>query len=109
MSLAAYEALYDSGVAFGIRKALTSERGKMDIIEKLDFLTAENEDLRRQLKLQEARHELLRKEWERRAEAESKHLGDKIDLLERANSQLKERKLRKEYKRKKAAFSLNCD
>lgn len=35
MSLAAYENLYDSGVAFGIRKALLSERGKMDIVERV--------------------------------------------------------------------------
>ncbi|XP_071039426.1 uncharacterized protein [Parasteatoda tepidariorum] len=35
MSLAAYEALYDSGVAFGIRKALLSERGKVDIVDKM--------------------------------------------------------------------------
>ncbi|PRD24982.1 UNVERIFIED_CONTAM: inner dynein arm light chain [Trichonephila clavipes] len=35
MSLAAYENLYDSGVAFGIRKALLSERGKMDIVDRV--------------------------------------------------------------------------
>ncbi|GIY22174.1 28 kDa inner dynein arm light chain, axonemal [Caerostris darwini] len=89
MSLAAYENLYDSGVAFGIRKALLSERGKLDIVERLDFLTAENEDLRKQLKLQEARHALQR-DWEQHTAVESKKLGDKIELLERANSQLKE-------------------
>ncbi|GIY22173.1 28 kDa inner dynein arm light chain, axonemal [Caerostris darwini] len=88
MSLAAYENLYDSGVAFGIRKALLSERGKLDIVERLDFLTAENEDLRKQLKLQEARHALQR-DWEQHTAVESKKLGDKIELLERANSQLK--------------------
>ncbi|GFQ72713.1 28 kDa inner dynein arm light chain, axonemal [Trichonephila clavata] len=35
MSLAAYENLYDSGVAFGIRKTLLSERGKMDIVDRM--------------------------------------------------------------------------
>ncbi|GFS40399.1 28 kDa inner dynein arm light chain, axonemal [Trichonephila inaurata madagascariensis] len=89
MSLAAYENLYDSGVAFGIRKALLSERGKMDIVDRLDFLTAENEDLRKQLQLQEARHALLQRDWEQQTTVDSKKLGDKIELLERANSQLK--------------------
>ncbi|XP_054707928.1 33 kDa inner dynein arm light chain, axonemal-like isoform X1 [Uloborus diversus] len=89
MSLAAYETLYDSGVSFGIRKALMSERGKMDIIDKLDFLTSENEDLRKQLKLQEARFALMQREYEQQSAADSKKLGDKIELLERANSQLK--------------------
>ncbi|GIY37352.1 28 kDa inner dynein arm light chain, axonemal [Caerostris extrusa] len=89
MSLAAYENLYDSGVAFGIRKALLSEKRKLDIVERLDFLTAENEDLRKQLKLQEARHALLQRDWEQHTAVESKKLGDKIELLERANSQLK--------------------
>ncbi|XP_054707929.1 33 kDa inner dynein arm light chain, axonemal-like isoform X2 [Uloborus diversus] len=90
MSLAAYETLYDSGVSFGIRKALMSERGKMDIIDKLDFLTSENEDLRKQLKLQEARFALMQREYEQQSAADSKKLGDKIELLERANSQLKD-------------------
>lgn len=89
MTLSAYETLYDSGVAFGIRKALMSEKGKMDIVEKLDFLTRENEDLRKQLKLQEARHALIQREWEQNRDAETRQLGDKIELLERANSQLK--------------------
>ncbi|KAF8794623.1 axonemal dynein light intermediate polypeptide 1-like isoform X2 [Argiope bruennichi] len=89
MSLAAYENLYDSGVSFGIRKALLSERGKMDIVERLDFLTAENEEMRKQLKLQEARHALMERDWEQQTAVESKKLGDKIELLERANSQLK--------------------
>ncbi|KAG8189815.1 hypothetical protein JTE90_026118 [Oedothorax gibbosus] len=89
MSLAAYDNLYDSGVAFGIRKALLSERGKMDIVERLDFLTAENEELRKQLRVQEARYSLMHREWEQHTAVESKKLGDKIELLERANSQLK--------------------
>lgn len=35
MTLAAYETLYESGVAFGIRKSLMSEKGKVDIIDKV--------------------------------------------------------------------------
>lgn len=56
---------------------------------QLDYLTTENEDLRKQLRLQEARHSLLLREWEQQRVAETKQLGDKIELLERANSQLK--------------------
>ena len=37
MTLSAYETLYESGVAFGIRKSLMSEKGKMDIIDKVKW------------------------------------------------------------------------
>lgn len=56
---------------------------------QLEFLTAENEDLKKHLKLLEAKHNLMEREWEQKREAETKELGDKIELLERANSQLK--------------------
>lgn len=38
MTLAAYETLYESGVAFGIRKSLMSEKGKVDIIDKVKWV-----------------------------------------------------------------------
>ena len=52
-------------------------------------MTTENEDLRKQLKHQEATYALMQREWDQKREAETRELGDKIELLQRANSQLK--------------------
>ncbi len=35
MSLAAYQTLYESSMAFGMRKALLAEQGKMDMEQKV--------------------------------------------------------------------------
>ena len=36
MSIAAYQTLYESSVAFGMRKALQAEQGKSDMEAKVD-------------------------------------------------------------------------
>lgn len=68
--------------------SLTASFRSLNFLQ-LEFLTAENDDLRKQLRLQEARHALMHREWEQNRESETKQLDDKIELLERANSQLK--------------------
>ena len=40
MSIAAYQTLYESSVAFGMRKALQSEQGKSDMEAKVSSLTS---------------------------------------------------------------------
>ena len=43
MSIAAYQTLYESSVAFGMRKALLSEQGKCDMEAKVSKTTHGNE------------------------------------------------------------------
>merc|ERR1712022_31080 len=47
MSIAAYQTLYESSVAFGMRKALQSEQGKSDMEAKIKQLEQEKKELER--------------------------------------------------------------
>lgn len=49
MTTAAYQALYESSVAFGVRKALQTELGKSDMETRIQQLEAEHKELERQV------------------------------------------------------------
>merc|ERR1719487_1629128 len=49
MTIAAYQTLYESSVAFGMRKALQAEQGKSDMESKIKSLESEKSDLERQV------------------------------------------------------------
>ncbi|XP_028936055.1 axonemal dynein light intermediate polypeptide 1 [Ornithorhynchus anatinus] len=89
MTIAAYQTLYESSVAFGMRKALQSEQGKSDMEKKISDLESEKRDLERQVNEQKARCEATEKrESERRLVEERKH-AEEIQFLKRTNQQLK--------------------
>merc|ERR1711935_548826 len=48
MTIAAYQTLYESSIAFGMRKALQAEQGKTDMQKKIQELEEEKKDLERQ-------------------------------------------------------------
>lgn len=49
MTIAAYQTLYESSVAFGMRKSLMSEQGKVDMEENIGQLELEKRDLEQQV------------------------------------------------------------
>ena len=49
MTIAAYQTLYESSIAFGMRKALQAEQGKADMEARIKQLEAEKKDLERQV------------------------------------------------------------
>ncbi len=49
MTIAAYQTLYESSVAFGMRKSLMSEQGKVDMEESIGQLEQEKRDLEQQV------------------------------------------------------------
>ncbi len=49
MTIAAYQTLYESSVAFGMRKSLMSEQGKVDMEEEINGLKKEKKDLEQQV------------------------------------------------------------
>jgi len=90
MSIAAYQTLYESSVAFGMRKALQSEQGKSDMEAKIKQLEQEKKELERQVQDLKAKCEAIEKrESERRAMEEKKH-AEEIAFLKRTNAQLKQ-------------------
>jgi dynein light intermediate chain len=74
MTLAAYRTLYESSVAFGMRKALHAEQAKVDMQATIRNLEREKEDLERQVSELSTKCEAIeRREAERRAADEKKH------------------------------------
>merc|ERR1712070_810433 len=89
MSIAAYQTLYESSVAFGMRKALQSEQGKSDMEAKIKQLEQEKKELERQVQDLKAKCEAIEKrESERRALEEKRH-AEEVDFLKKTNEQLK--------------------
>ncbi|XP_030638594.1 axonemal dynein light intermediate polypeptide 1 [Chanos chanos] len=89
MTIAAYKTLYESSVAFGMRKALQAEQGKSHTEKRIADLENEKRDLERQVNEQRAKCEAIeRREAERRQVEEKKH-AEEIQFLKRTNQQLK--------------------
>ncbi|XP_008118098.2 axonemal dynein light intermediate polypeptide 1 [Anolis carolinensis] len=89
MTIAAYQTLYESSVAFGMRKALQAEQGKADMEKKIADLEEEKRDLERQVNEQKAKCDATEKrEMERRQVEEKKHT-EEVQFLKRTNQQLK--------------------
>lgn len=49
MTIAAYQTLYESSVAFGMRKSLMSEQGKADMEENIEQLEKDKRELEQQV------------------------------------------------------------
>merc|ERR1719354_423341 len=73
MSIAAYQTLYESSVAFGMRKALQAEQGKSDMEKKIVDLEEEKHELEKQVNELKAKCEAIEKrESEKRGMDERK-------------------------------------
>ena len=89
MTIAAYQTLYESSIAFGMRKALQAEQGKADMEARIKQLEAEKKDFERQVQELKAKAEAIEKrEGERRTLEEKKH-AEEVQFLKRTNAQLK--------------------
>ena len=89
MTIAAYQTLYESSIAFGMRKALQAEQGKADMEARIKQLEAEKKDLERQVQELKAKAEAIEKrESERRAIEEKKH-SEEVQYLKDHNKKLK--------------------
>lgn len=89
MTIAAYQTLYESSVAFGMRKALMAEQGKADMEKKALELEEDKRDLERQVNELKAKIDQIEKRnAEQRAAEEKKHAED-ITFYKKTNQQLK--------------------
>ncbi|NXV41328.1 IDLC protein, partial [Uria aalge] len=89
MTIAAYQMLYESSVAFGMRKALQAEQGKSDMEKRIAELEEEKRELEKQVSEEKAKCEAIEKrETERRQIEEKKHT-EEVQFLKQTNQQLK--------------------
>nr|CAH8822199.1 unnamed protein product [Trichobilharzia regenti] len=89
MTIAAYQTLYESSVAFGMRKALQSEQGKADMERTIADLEQEKRDLERQVYELKTKCEQIEKRAAEQRQLEEKKHQDEIQFLKRNNQQLK--------------------
>lgn len=89
MSMDAYETLYCSSIAFGLRKALQSQEGKEKLVEYVAQLEQDKETMENiisDMKLRAEQND--RRNVELRAAEEKKH-AEEIAFLKKTNAQLK--------------------
>lgn len=89
MTLAAYQALYESSTAYGMRKALMAESGKADLEANINELTEQKEDLEKQVQELKIKIEQMDRKFNEQRETEEKKHSEEIQFLKRANQQLK--------------------
>ncbi|KAK2909975.1 axonemal dynein light intermediate polypeptide 1 [Channa argus] len=89
MTIAAYQTLYESSVAFGIRKALQAEQGKADMEKRISDTENEIQELKKQLSEQKAKCDAIEKRENERRQVEEKKHTEEIQFLKRTNQQLK--------------------
>uniref|UniRef100_G3PJC6 Axonemal dynein light intermediate polypeptide 1 n=2 Tax=Gasterosteus aculeatus aculeatus TaxID=481459 RepID=G3PJC6_GASAC len=88
-TFAAYQKLFESGYAFGMRKALQAEVDKKDRSKTISDLEEENEELKKEVNKLRALNETTEKRNNERRQTRSKEHNEEIKLLEKSNKQLK--------------------
>ncbi|KAM6108447.1 LOW QUALITY PROTEIN: axonemal dynein light intermediate polypeptide 1 [Pterocles gutturalis] len=89
MTIAAYQTLYESSVAFGRRKALQAEQGKSDMEKRIAELEEEKQELQRQVSQEKARCDAIEKRENEKRQIEEKKHTEEVQFLKRTNQQLK--------------------
>ncbi|PAA69365.1 hypothetical protein BOX15_Mlig022240g2 [Macrostomum lignano] len=89
MTIAAYQTLYESSVAFGMRKALQAEQGKMDMKREIDELKQDKQELEKQVNELKAKCEQIEKRAAEQRQVDEKKHQDELQFLKKTNQQLK--------------------
>ena len=90
MTIQAYQTLYESSIAFGMRKALQAEQRKTQMNNEIKQLEQQVKDLEGNVEgLQQQIEDIEQSELKRQEEEEKKHKSD-VELFKRANQKFKE-------------------
>lgn len=89
MTMDAYRSLYESSIAFGIRKSLSAEHNKLDMQERLTELEAEKQKIKDDLATAVAKYEMAQRQGTEQRMAEQQRHNEEINFLKRSNQQLK--------------------
>ena len=83
------QTLYESSVAFGMRKALLAEQGKLEMAARIEALETSERDLAKQSAEWKLKCELSEKRESERRDAEAKKHKEEVAYLESYARQLK--------------------
>ncbi|KAJ6643656.1 putative inner dynein arm light chain, axonemal [Pseudolycoriella hygida] len=89
MSIDAYETLYCSSAAFGIRKALQAEEGKEELYEKLKESKNQCESLKQEITEMQLSFDQIQRRNEEEKESEERKHTEEVTFLKKTNAQLK--------------------
>jgi len=89
MTMDAYRSLYESSIAFGIRKSLSAEHSKLDMQDKLTELEADKQRIKDDLTTAIAKYEMAQRQGTEQRIAEQQRHNEEINVLKRSNQQLK--------------------
>jgi len=89
MTMDAYRSLYESSIAFGIRKSLSAEHNKLDMQDRLTELEAEKQKIKDDLATAIAKYEMAQRQGIEQRIAEQQRHNEEINFLKRSNQQLK--------------------
>jgi len=89
MTTAAYQTLYESSIAFGMRKALMSEQKKGEMEGEIAALDEENGDLERHVRELTERIEIIKSKQEERRKTDDETHQAEVAKLKVTNDQLK--------------------
>jgi dynein light intermediate chain, axonemal len=89
MTIAAYETLYESSIAYGVRKALVAEQKRIDLDAKLRDLASSKKDLASQIDNLKKTIEMTQARANEKREAEEKLHAEEVERIMRTNEQLK--------------------
>jgi dynein light intermediate chain len=89
MGVAAYQTLYESSIAFGMRKALMSHVKRQDMNARVQSLTSDNSDLESQVKELESRIVSILEKGDRRGVDERTKHEQEVERLRVVNAELK--------------------
>jgi dynein light intermediate chain len=90
MTIQAYQTLYESSIAFGMRKALQAEQRKTEMNNRIKTLEGEVSELQRQVQNLENEIARIEKEEEANQEKEEKAHKEDVEFLKKANMKYKE-------------------
>lgn len=90
MNIAEHQTLYESSIAFGIRKALMSDHTKAQLMEKAKTLRNENEELQQQVEDLERLVEANIARNEERKQQEDQAYQEDVERIKRTNEQLRQ-------------------
>ncbi|KAL6262506.1 hypothetical protein P5V15_005305 [Pogonomyrmex californicus] len=89
MTLAAYQTLYQSSIAFGMRKALQAEQGKENLINTAEELKLQKIELEIMVAKLRLKYDQSEKRSAELREAEEKKHAEEVQFLKKTNLQLK--------------------
>jgi len=89
MTITAYETLYESSIAYGVRKALVAEHRRIELDAKVRALSNTRKELQQQVENMKNTIEATVTRSTQRRESEEKAHSDEVEKIVRTNEQLK--------------------